>query len=108
MRPVAVIPTRRAGKGENLRGRSRESVAPTYPTEPSGEPRPMSDHIDQAALESLRAPAGSDLVHGVTAGRGGQPQLRAVEAADPEAAARIAELESQLPEERAGRKKAEA
>ena len=69
----------------------------------------MSDHIDQqAALESLRAPAGREVVDRVTAERLGQPHLRAVEAADAEALARIAELESQLTEERAGRRKAEA
>lgn len=69
----------------------------------------MSDGIDQqAAMDSLRAPAGRDVVERVTQERLGQPHLRAVEAADTEALARIAELESQLSEERAGRKDAEA
>jgi hypothetical protein len=69
----------------------------------------MSDGIDQqAAMDSLRAPAGRDVVERVTQERLGQPHLRAVEAAETEALARIAELESQLTEERAGRKKAEA
>jgi hypothetical protein len=67
----------------------------------------MSDGTDhQAAMESLRAPAGREVVDRVTAERLGQPHLRAVEA-DAEAG-RIAELESQLTEERAGRRKAEA
>jgi hypothetical protein len=67
----------------------------------------MSDGTDHhAAMESLRAPAGREVVDRVTAERLGQPHLRAVEA-DAEAG-RIAELESQLTEERAGRRKAEA
>ena len=61
-------------------------------------------------MESLRAPAGRDVVERVTAERlTGQPRLRAV---DTEAlvapADGVAELESQLTEERAARKKAEA
>jgi seryl-tRNA synthetase len=69
----------------------------------------MSDGIDQqAAMDSLRAPAGRDVVERVTQERLGQPHLRAVEAAEAADVARIAELESQLTEERAGRKKAEA
>src|SRR5215217_1573878 len=69
----------------------------------------MSDGIDQqAAMESLRAPAGRDVVERVTAERLGQPHLRAVEAPESGLAERLAELESQLTEERAGRKKAEA
>jgi hypothetical protein len=69
----------------------------------------MSDHIDQqAAMESLRAPAGREVVDRVTAERLGQPHLRAVEALEADVVARIAELESQLTEERAGRRKAEA
>ena len=69
----------------------------------------MSDGIDQqAAMESLRAPAGRDVVERVTAERLGQPHLRAVEAPDTDLTTRVAELESQLSEERAGRKKAEA
>ena len=69
----------------------------------------MSDRTDQdAALESLGAPAGPDVVERVTAERlTGQPHLRAVEATDA-ATDRVAELESQLTEERAARKKAEA
>ena len=69
----------------------------------------MSDRTDQdAAMESLGAPAGADVVERVTAERlGGQPHLRAVEAVDA-ATGRFAELESQLTEERAARKKAEA
>ena len=57
-------------------------------------------------MESLRAPAGRDVVDRVTAERLGQPHLRAVEAGAE--AGRIAELESALTEERAARKKAEA
>ena len=69
----------------------------------------MSDGIDQqAAMESLRAPAGRDVVERVTAERLGQPHLRAVEAPDGGLGERLADLESQLTEERAGRKKAEA
>jgi len=69
----------------------------------------MSDHIDQqAAMDSLRAPAGRDVVERVTQERLGSPHLRAVEVAETPDAIRIAELESQLTEERAGRKKAEA
>src|SRR4051794_21832678 len=69
----------------------------------------MSDGIDhQAAMQSLRAPAGRDVVDRVTAERLGQPHLRAVDAPAGADAARIAELESRLTEERAGRKKAEA
>ena len=59
-------------------------------------------------MESLRAPAGRDVVERVTQERLGQPHLRAVEVTEAADAARIAELESQLTEERAGRKKAEA
>ena len=59
-------------------------------------------------MEPLRAPAGREVVDRVTAERlAGQPHLRAVEATDA-AADRVAELESQLTEERAARKKAEA
>lgn len=69
----------------------------------------MSDGTDhQAAMDSLRAPAGRDVVSRVTAERLGQPHLRAVELPETPDTARIAELESQLTEERAGRKKAEA
>jgi hypothetical protein len=69
----------------------------------------VSDGSDQqAAMESLRAPAGRDVVERVTAERLGQPHLRAVEVPETDESARIAELESQLTEERAGRKKAEA
>ena len=59
-------------------------------------------------MDSLRAPAGRDVVERVTQERLGPPHLRAVEATETPEAARIAELESQLTEERAGRKKAEA
>ena len=64
----------------------------------------MSDGIDQqAAMDSLRAPAGRDVVERVTQERLSPPHLRAVEAPGAEEmAARVAELE------RAGRKKAEA
>jgi len=69
----------------------------------------MSDGTDhQAAMDSLRAPAGRDVVERVTAERLGPPHLHAVEVPDTAESARIAELESQLTEERAGRKKAEA
>jgi hypothetical protein len=65
----------------------------------------MSDGIDQqAAMESLRAPAGRDVVDRVTAERLGQPHLRAVGADGM----RVAELESELTEGRAARTKAEA
>jgi len=60
-------------------------------------------------MESLGAPAGPDVVERVTAERlGGQPRLRAVETTDVVASDRIAELESQLTEERAARRKAES
>ena len=71
----------------------------------------MSDGTDQqAAMESLRAPAGREVVDRVTAERLGQPHLRAV---DADAAAQagtepVAGLESQLADERAARQKAEA
>ena len=71
----------------------------------------MSDRTDQqAAMESLGAPAGRDVLERVAAERlAGQPRLRAVEAAQPAAPSdRIAELESQLTEERAARRKAES
>jgi hypothetical protein len=69
----------------------------------------MSDGIDhQAAMDSLRAPAGRDVVERVTAERLGPPHLRAVDVPQTPESARIAELESQLTEERAARKKAEA
>ena len=62
----------------------------------------MSDAMDQqAAMDSLRAPAGRDVVERVTAERLGQPHLRAVDAVDaPQSieAARIAELEAQVKE----------
>jgi septal ring factor EnvC (AmiA/AmiB activator) len=67
----------------------------------------MSDGTDQqAAMESLRAPAGREVVDRVTAERLGQPHLRAVEAQAE--ADRFADLESQLTEERAARKRSEA
>jgi hypothetical protein len=70
----------------------------------------MSEGIDQqSAMEPLRAPAGRDVVERVTQERLNQPHLRAVETPDAETLlARVAELESQLTEERAGRRKAEA
>lgn len=69
----------------------------------------MSDGIDQqAAMESLRAPAGREVVDRVTAERLGHPHLRALEGGTAADADRIAELESQLGEEREARKKAEA
>jgi hypothetical protein len=71
----------------------------------------MSDGIDhEAAMESLRAPAGREVVDRVTAERLGQPHLRAVDA-DADAAAGadpVAQLQAELDEERAVRKKAEA
>ena len=67
----------------------------------------MSDGTDhQAAMESLRAPAGRDVVDRVTAERLGQPHLRAVDTGAE--TGRIAELETELNAERAARKKAEA
>jgi len=69
----------------------------------------MSDGFDQqSAMESLRAPAGRDVVDRVTAERLAPPHLHAVDAPVKTDADRVAELESQLTEERAGRKKAEA
>ena len=60
-------------------------------------------------MESLGEPAGADVVERVKAERlGGQAWLRAVEPAEVPASGRVAELESQLTEERAARKKAEA
>ena len=69
----------------------------------------MSDGTDQqAAMESLGAPAGREVVQRVTAERLGQPHLHAVDAGASAALARVTELEAQLTEERAARKKAEA
>lgn len=69
----------------------------------------MNDGSDQhAAMDSLREPAGREVVDRVTAERLGQSHLRAVEAATDARTDRIAELEAELTEERAGRKKAEA
>jgi chromosome segregation ATPase len=71
----------------------------------------MSDRTDQqAAMESLGAPASPDVVERVTAERlTGQPRLRAVDATEgPVPAERVAELESRLTEERAARRRAEA
>ena len=69
----------------------------------------MSDGIDQQrAMESLRAPAGRDVVERVTAERLGQPHLRAVEAPETDLSERVAELELLLGEERTARKTAEA
>jgi hypothetical protein len=57
----------------------------------------MSDHFDQqAAMDSLRAPAGREVVDRVTAERLGQPHLRAVAVPETAEGARIAELEAQL------------
>ena len=65
----------------------------------------MSDGFDQhAAMDSLGAPAGREVVDRVTAERLGQPHLRAVDAD----VSRIAELEAALAEERDVREKAEA
>jgi hypothetical protein len=67
----------------------------------------MSDHIDQqAAVDPLRAPAGRDVVDRVTAERLAPPRLRAVDQASD--ADRVVQLEAQVAEERAARKKAEA
>ena len=69
----------------------------------------MSDGIDhQAAVDSLRAPAGREVVDRVTAERLGQPHLRAVDAEAVAADDRLVALESELTEERAARKQAEA
>lgn len=70
----------------------------------------MSDRTDQpAAMESLGAPAGRDVVERVTAERlAGPPHLRAVDSVTAPAPDRVAEIESQLTEERAARRKAEA
>ncbi len=69
----------------------------------------MSDSSDQqAAMESLGAPAGRDVVARVKAERLGQPHLHAVDSPSLAPEQRVAELEAQLTEERAARKKAEA
>ena len=69
----------------------------------------MSDSSDHnAAMDSLRAPAGREVVDRVTAERLGQPRLHAVDSATVSDADRLAELETQLTEERAARRKAEA
>jgi seryl-tRNA synthetase len=61
----------------------------------------MNDSSEQqAAMESLRAPAGRDVVDRVTAERLNAPRLHAVDA--------VAELEDKVGEERAARRKAEA
>jgi hypothetical protein len=76
----------------------------------------MSDHRDEhaAAMEPLRAPSGREVMDRVSAERLGAPRLRAVdsEQADPAADVErltqaLAEAESRITEERAGRKKAE-
>jgi hypothetical protein len=67
----------------------------------------MSDHTDQhASVDPLGAPAGRDVVERVTAERLAPPRLRAVDQSTD--AERVSELESQVTEERAARKKAEA
>ena len=71
----------------------------------------MSDRTDQqAAMDSLGEPAGRHVVDRVTAERlAVQPRLRAVDALEaPASADRLAELESQLIEEPAARRKAES
>lgn len=70
----------------------------------------MSDRTDQqAAMDSLGAPAGRHVVERVTAERLARPpRLRAVDARDAATTDRAAELESQLLEERAARRSAEA
>src|SRR4051794_33135642 len=107
MRPEAVILSRRMGRRSYLRGRS--GSRPRLPTLSSLEsPGPMSDGIDQdAAMNSLRAPAGREVVDRVTAERLGQPHLRAVDVEVAAQPTRIAELESELSEERDARRKAE-
>jgi hypothetical protein len=65
----------------------------------------MSDSREQQAVDQLGAPAGDDVVDRVTAERLAPPRLRAVGA---NADDRVAELESQLDEERAARTEAEA
>jgi chromosome segregation ATPase len=67
----------------------------------------MSDPKERQAVDPLGAPASDDVVKRLTAERLAPPLPRALgQTAD--APARIAELESQLTEERAARKKAEA
>ena len=70
----------------------------------------MSDRTDQqAAMDSLGAPAAPHLVERVTAERLARPpRLRAVDAPEAGPTDRAAELESQLTEERAARKEAES
>ena len=71
----------------------------------------MSESSDQhAAMESLRAPAGREVVDRVTAERLGPPRLHAVDAEveATSAAERVAALEADLDVERAARREAEA
>ena len=69
----------------------------------------MSDSSDQhAAMQPLRAPAGRDVVERVTAERLAPPHLHAVDAETAPVQSPTAELEAQLTEERAARKRAEA
>jgi hypothetical protein len=68
----------------------------------------MSDGTDRhMAMDTLRAPAGPELVERVTAERLAHPHLRAVDVEEAAQAERITALEAQLAEERAGRTKAE-
>jgi hypothetical protein len=68
----------------------------------------MSDSSEQhAAMDSLRAPAGKEVVERVTAERLSSPHLHAVAAGERPAEDRVAALEGQVTEERAARRKAE-
>ena len=69
----------------------------------------MSDSSDQQqAMESLRAPAGREVVERVTAERLGPPRLHAVDSQPASLEDRVAELGAQVTEERAARRKAES
>jgi chromosome segregation ATPase len=69
----------------------------------------MSDSSDQQqAMEPLRAPAGREVVERVTAERLGPPRLHAVDSQPSSLEDRVSELEAQVTEERAARRKAES
>ena len=68
----------------------------------------MSEGMDHQAMESLRAPAGREVVERITAERLGHPHLRAVDTEAETGASDVARLESELSEERAARKQAES
>jgi hypothetical protein len=65
----------------------------------------MSDSRERQAVDPLGAPASDDVIERVTAERLAPPRLRPVDAVVD---SRVAELETQVAEERAARKEAEA